>query len=96
MKTNEIFYSQGKNDECETLDYAVKPILKYLPKDKTIWCPFDKETSQFYIQLCRGGGRLLDPTLTRAKTFIPMSLTNGILLYPTRHSQIRRKYLNEP
>ena len=55
MKTNEIFYSQGKNDECETLDYAVKPILKYLPKDKTIWCPFDKETSQFYIQLCRGG-----------------------------------------
>lgn len=44
-------YSGGKNDECYTLDYAVKPIIKYIPKDCVVWCPFDKEDSQFVILL---------------------------------------------
>ena len=26
-----ILYSSGKNDECYTPDYGVKPILKYIP-----------------------------------------------------------------
>lgn len=38
----------NRNDEYLTPDYAVLPILKYLPKDKCIiWCPFDKEDSAF-------------------------------------------------
>lgn len=45
-------YSNGKNDECYTLRYGVLPILKYLNsrfenKKITIWCPFDKEDSEF-------------------------------------------------
>ena len=43
-----ILYSAGANDECITLPYAVKPILKYIPKDAIVWCPFDKEWSSFY------------------------------------------------
>lgn len=47
MYKQEVLYSNGKNDECYTPDYAVIPILKYIPKDFVVWCPFDKEDSQF-------------------------------------------------
>jgi hypothetical protein len=35
------------NDEFYTPGYAIFPILKYIEKDKTIWCPFDTEDSNF-------------------------------------------------
>lgn len=55
IKSGEILYSKGNNDECYTPNYGVKPIIKYLPKNKIIWCPFDKEESQFVIQLKKNG-----------------------------------------
>ncbi len=32
LKSREILYSKGKNDECYTPRYGVLPILKYIPK----------------------------------------------------------------
>lgn len=40
-------YNKIGNDENTTLDYGVYPILKYIPKDSVVWCPFDKEDSAF-------------------------------------------------
>jgi len=51
----EVLYASGNNDECYTPDYAVKALLEHLPKNKIIWCPFDKEDSQFVIQLQDAG-----------------------------------------
>ena len=48
-----VLYSGGNNDECYTPDYAVKPILEYIPKDVTVWCPFDTEESQFVKQISK-------------------------------------------
>lgn len=45
----------SKNDEFYTPYYAVKPILKYLKKGATIWCPFDTQDSQFVKSLQMGG-----------------------------------------
>lgn len=45
----------SKGDNVYTPYYAVQPILEFLPKDKTIWCPFDEEWSAFYQTLLRGG-----------------------------------------
>jgi hypothetical protein len=44
-----VHNSKGKNDECYTERYAVEPLLDYLEpfRDKIIWCPFDKEESEF-------------------------------------------------
>lgn len=53
MKSKEVLYSKGKNDECYTLDYAVEPILKYIPKGATVWCPFDKVDSEFVQQISK-------------------------------------------
>ena len=46
-------YSNGKNDECYTPDYGVKPILKYIPEGKTVWCPFDTPESEFVKQISK-------------------------------------------
>lgn len=58
-KSNEILYSKGKNDECLTPDYGVRPILKYVNKDLIIWCPFDKEDSEFVKQLKENGNKVI-------------------------------------
>lgn len=42
-----VLYSAGSNDECYTPKYAVLPIIKYIPKNKIVWCPFDEEHSEF-------------------------------------------------
>ena len=51
MNSQEVLYSKGSNDECMTPDYGVVPILKYIPQDAIIWCPFDKEDSEFVKQI---------------------------------------------
>lgn len=47
------------SDEQYTPRYAVLPIIKHLPKGKTIWCPFDTEHSEFVIALKEAGFRVL-------------------------------------
>ena len=47
MDSGKVLYSKGGNDECMTPSYAIYPILKYIPKNLVIWCPFDKKDSEF-------------------------------------------------
>jgi hypothetical protein len=47
LNSKELLFKKSINDECYTPEYAVKPILKYIPKDKIVWCPFDKKESEF-------------------------------------------------
>ena len=45
MALNKAYLNAGHNsasDECMTPFYAVDPLVKYIPKGKKIWCPFDK------------------------------------------------------
>ena len=53
LDSGKLMFSGGNNDECYTPDYGVEPILKYIPKDVTVWCPFDTEESQFVIQISK-------------------------------------------
>ncbi len=53
MNSKNVLYSKGKNDECYTPDYGVEPILKYIPKDVIVWCPFDTKDSEFVKQISR-------------------------------------------
>lgn len=47
--------STPEAQEMYTPYYCVDPIMKYIPKDKKIWTPFDKEWSSFYQSFTRGG-----------------------------------------
>ena len=49
MDSKELMYSSGNNDECYTPDYGVKPILKYIPQNAKVWCPFDKAESELSL-----------------------------------------------
>ena len=45
------------NDEFYTPRYAIKPILKYIPTDSIIWCPFDSDKSLFVELLKKNGNK---------------------------------------
>lgn len=47
IDSRKVLYGKGQNDECYTPRYAVTPILKYIPKDAVVWCPFDYPRSEF-------------------------------------------------
>ena len=47
IKSSEILYSKWWNDECYTPEYWVLPIIKYIERWKTVWCPFDTKESNF-------------------------------------------------
>lgn len=53
MESGKILYSKGKNDECHTPLNGVMPILKYIPKNKIIWCPFDEKESNFVKEISK-------------------------------------------
>lgn len=43
------------NDEWYTPSYAIYPIIKYLDKNKIIWCPFDTASSE-YVKILKDNG----------------------------------------
>lgn len=51
MNSSAVLYSKGRNDECWTPAYGVRPILKFIPKDAVAWCPFDTGQSEFVKQI---------------------------------------------
>ena len=58
-----------EGDEVYTPYYAVAPIIKYLPKDKTIWCPFDEEWSAFYQTLKQNGYNVIRSSIQEEQDF---------------------------
>lgn len=56
-KTSQVWYEQGGGDEQYTPRKTVEILLPYIQhlKDKIIWCPFDREDSQF-VQVLREEG----------------------------------------
>lgn len=47
--------ANSKNDEFYTPEYAIEPLLKYIPTGSQVWCPFDTEESNFVKLLNKKG-----------------------------------------
>ncbi len=69
LDSSKILYSSGNNDECYTPDYAVKPILEYIPKDVTVWCPFDTDKSEF-VRLISKQNKVINSHLDDGQDFL--------------------------
>jgi len=69
LDSSKILYSSGNNDECYTPDYAVKPILEYIPKDVTVWCPFDTDKSEF-VRLISEQNKVINSHLDDGQDFL--------------------------
>lgn len=57
------------NDEFYTPRYAIEPILKYVEKGKTVWCPFDTEDSLFVKMLNENGNKVINTHLSKGQDF---------------------------
>ena len=69
IDSQKVLYSKGNNDECMTLPYAVAPIIKYIPKDVVVWCPFDKEDSEFVKQISANGNKVIYSHIENGQDF---------------------------
>lgn len=69
MDSRNILYSAGKNDECYTPDYVVEAIVPFLPKDKVIWCPFDRDDSAFVRVLRAHGFKIVNSHIDYGQDF---------------------------
>ena len=69
MTSKDILFPSGKNDECYTPAYGVLPIIKYIPKNWTVWLPFDTEESQFYKILKEKGFKIIRSHISEGKDF---------------------------
>lgn len=69
MDSQKILYSAGQNDECLTPKYGVLPIVKYIPTNKVVWCPFDTNESEFVITLRENGYKVINSHLQYGQDF---------------------------
>lgn len=61
--------SDKMDNELYSPYYIVEHIIKYLPKDKIIWCPFDEEWSAFYNRLKEEGYNVIRSSLAEGQDF---------------------------
>lgn len=59
----------ASGDEVFTPFYAVEPLLKYISKDKIIWCPFDEEWSAYYQVFSENGYKVIRSSLQEGQDF---------------------------
>lgn len=57
------------NDEFYTPGYAIEPLVKYIPKDATVWCPFDKPESLIAKRFLENGNNVITSHLEDGKDF---------------------------
>lgn len=69
---NEAYLQSNKSasgDEVYTPFYAVEPILEFIPTDKVVWCPFDKDWSAFVQCLKARGNEVVYSHIDGGKDF---------------------------
>ena len=92
----------GKGDETYTPFYAVKPLLEFISKDKTIWCPFDEEWSAFYQTFRESNYDVIRSALKDGQDFFAYEPCNYDIIisnppYSTKDKVLKRLYeLDKP
>lgn len=61
--------SDIEDNELFSPYYIVDHIIKYLPKDKIIWCPWDDEWSAFYQKFKENGFNVVRSCLMEGQNF---------------------------
>lgn len=94
---------RSKNgDEQYTPSYAVKPLLEFVPSDKIIWCPFDKEWSAFVNVFKKSGYNVVYSHIDYGQDFFDYQPSKWDVLisnppFSKKDAILRRAYeLNKP
>ena len=70
IRSGDVLYSNGGNDECYTPEYGVEPIVQYIPAGAVVWCPFDTEQSAFVRLIRSAGHRVIFSHVSQGKNFL--------------------------
>lgn len=68
MRMDKI-YKKNSSDEYYTPQNAIEPILKYITKEKVVWCPFDLEHSNFVKMIKKHGCKVIHSHISEDKDF---------------------------
>ena len=71
---SQLQYKFNKNDEYYTPTYAVYPIIKYIKPNSTIWCPFDKEDSNYVKILKKEGFKVIYGHIETGQDFFEVDI----------------------
>lgn len=71
MRTSQVWYEHGGGDEQLTPAKTVELLLPYIQhlRGKTIWCPFDKDDSQFVKVLRADGFKVVNSHIEYGQDF---------------------------
>jgi hypothetical protein len=69
---NQVYYINGGGDEQYTPKYGVEVLLPHIQhlKDKIIWCPFDREDSEFVKVLKENGFNVVYSHIDSGQDFL--------------------------
>jgi hypothetical protein len=84
-------------DELYTPEYAVEPVLKYIPADvKTIWCPCDTNESKVVQKLQRAGYDVYFTHIECGFDFLKTNIDCDMIItnppYSTKDKMLARAY----
>lgn len=85
--------SDKEDNELYTPYYAVDHIVKYLPKGKIIWLPFDEEWSAFNKRLTELGYRVVRSSLAEDQDFFEYEPEHWDLIVSNPPFSIKDKVL---
>lgn len=85
--------SDREQNELYSPYYIVDHIIKYLPKDKIIWCPFDENWSAFYNRLKEGGYNVIRSSLAEGQDFFEYEPKNFDIIVSNPPFSIKDKVL---
>lgn len=57
------------SDEYYTPTEAVIPIIKYIPKDAVVWCPFDTKDSRYVQEIKKAGHKVIYTHIDNGENF---------------------------
>lgn len=96
MALNKGYLTSSDTPEAQemyTPYYCVKPIMKYISKDKTVWTPFDKEWSAFYQSFRRGGYQTVRSHIDEGQDFFEYEPDNYDVIISNPPFSIKDKIL---
>ena len=79
--TNPLTIKFNVKDEYYTPRILVEPIIEYIPKGSTVWCPFDTENSEFVLVLREYGYKVIHRHLWEEKDFFEYEPTIPNFIY---------------
>lgn len=80
-----------ESDECMTGYYAVSPLLKYIPKDWTIWCPCDEEWSAYYNTFKENGYNVIRSSIKEGQDFFRIRTRRTLRLHNNESTVFQKR-----